>query len=68
MPQRLALEVRADEVVRLALGPLILLRAGGVVAGEVKVTESYTRLGIIFWNFFFFLSLKWYFFLSSPLL
>jgi hypothetical protein len=30
---------------RLALGPLILLRAGGVVTGEVEVAEGCTRLG-----------------------
>jgi hypothetical protein len=27
------------------LGPLILLRAGGVITGEVKVTEGCTRSG-----------------------
>jgi hypothetical protein len=27
------------------LGPLILLGAGGVIAGEVKVAEGCTRLG-----------------------
>jgi hypothetical protein len=42
---RLAHEAKASEVARLALGPLIFLRAGGVIAGEVKVTEGGTRLG-----------------------
>jgi hypothetical protein len=32
-----------------------------------SLRTAHTR-DIIFWNFFFFLSLKWYFFLSSPLL
>jgi hypothetical protein len=36
---------KADEVVHLALGPLILLRAGGVIAGEVEVAEGYTHSG-----------------------
>jgi hypothetical protein len=45
VPRRLANEAKADEVVCLALGPLILLRAGGVVAGEVEVTEGGTRSG-----------------------
>jgi hypothetical protein len=35
----------AGEVVHLALGPLILLGAGGVVAGEVEVAEGGTRSG-----------------------
>jgi hypothetical protein len=43
--RRLAHEAKADEVVHLALGPLILLEAGGVVAGEVEVTEGGTRSG-----------------------
>jgi hypothetical protein len=38
-------EAKASEVARLALGPLILLRAGGVVAGEVKVAKRHTRSG-----------------------
>jgi uncharacterized membrane protein YoaK (UPF0700 family) len=38
-------EAKAGEVARLALGPLILLGAGGVVAGEVEVTEAGTRSG-----------------------
>jgi hypothetical protein len=45
VPRRLAHEAKAGEVARLALGPLILLRAGGVVAGEVEVTEGCTQLG-----------------------
>jgi hypothetical protein len=45
VPRRLAHEAKAGEVARLALGPLILLRAGGVVAGEVEVTEGCTRSG-----------------------
>jgi hypothetical protein len=28
-----------------AIGPLILLKAGGVIAGEVKVAEGYTHSG-----------------------
>jgi hypothetical protein len=43
--RRLAHEAKAGEVARLALGPLILLRAGGVVAGEVEVAEGSTRSG-----------------------
>jgi hypothetical protein len=38
-------EAKAGEVVCLALGLLILLRARGVVAGEVKVAECSTRTG-----------------------
>jgi uncharacterized membrane protein YoaK (UPF0700 family) len=38
-------EAKAGEVVCLALGPLILLCIGGVIAGEVKVTEGSTRSG-----------------------
>jgi hypothetical protein len=45
MPRRLAHEAKAGEVARLALGPLILLGAGGVVAGEVEVAEGGTRSG-----------------------
>jgi hypothetical protein len=45
VPRRLAHEAKASEVVRLALGPLILLGAGGVVTGEVEVAESCTCLG-----------------------
>jgi hypothetical protein len=40
----LAHEAKAGEVPRLALGPLILLGARGVIAGEVEVTEGGTRL------------------------
>jgi hypothetical protein len=36
---------KADDVAHLALGPLILLRAGGVVTGEVEVAECCTRSG-----------------------
>jgi hypothetical protein len=36
---------KAGEVTRLALVPLILLGAGGVVAREVKVTEGCTHSG-----------------------
>jgi hypothetical protein len=43
--RQLAHEAKAGEVVRLALGPLILLGAGGVIAGEVEVTEGDTRSG-----------------------
>jgi hypothetical protein len=43
--RRLALEAKAGEVTRLALGPLILLGAGGGVAREVEVTEGGTRSG-----------------------
>jgi hypothetical protein len=35
----------AGEVTRLALGPLNLLGAGGVIVGEVKVAEGCTRSG-----------------------
>jgi hypothetical protein len=45
VPRRLAHEVKAGEVTRLTLGPLILLRAGGVIAGEVEVAEGCTRSG-----------------------
>jgi hypothetical protein len=43
--RRLAHEAKAGEVVRLALRPLIILRAGGVIAGEVEVAEGGTRSG-----------------------
>jgi hypothetical protein len=45
VPQRLAHEAKADEVVRLALGPLILLGGGGVIAGEVEIAGGCTRSG-----------------------
>jgi hypothetical protein len=45
VPQRLAHEAKVDEVARLALGPLILLGAGGAVAGEVEVAEGCTHSG-----------------------
>jgi hypothetical protein len=45
VPRRLAHETKAGEVARLALGLLILLGAGGVVAGEVEVAEGCTRSG-----------------------
>jgi hypothetical protein len=35
----------AGEVTRLALGPLNLLGAGGVIVGEVEVAEGCTRSG-----------------------
>jgi hypothetical protein len=43
--RRLAHGAKAGEVICLALGPLIHLRAGGVVAGEVEVAEGCTRSG-----------------------
>jgi hypothetical protein len=43
--RQLAHEAKAGEVARLALGLLILLGAGGVAAGEVKVAEDGTRSG-----------------------
>jgi hypothetical protein len=43
VPRRLAHEAKAGEVVCIALGPLILLGAGGVVAREVEVTEGCTH-------------------------
>jgi hypothetical protein len=43
--QWLAHEAKAGEVTRLALGPLILLGAGGVIVGEVEVAEGGTRSG-----------------------
>jgi hypothetical protein len=42
---RLTHEVKAGEVTCLALGLLILLWAGGVITGEVEVTEGSTRSG-----------------------
>jgi hypothetical protein len=45
VPRRIAHEAKAGEVVRLAPGPLILLGAGGVIAGEVEVAEGGTRSG-----------------------
>jgi hypothetical protein len=45
VPRRLTHEAKAGEVARLALGPLILFGAGGVVAREVKVTEGDTCSG-----------------------
>jgi hypothetical protein len=41
----LAHEAKAGEVAHLALGHLILLGAGGVIAGEVEVAEGSTRSG-----------------------
>jgi hypothetical protein len=38
-------ETKAGEVTCLALGPLILLLAGGVIAGEVEVAEGCTCSG-----------------------
>jgi hypothetical protein len=43
--RRLAHEAKAGEVACLALGLLILLWAGGVIAGEVEVTEGSTCTG-----------------------
>jgi hypothetical protein len=43
--RRLAHEAKAGEVARLALGPLILLGAVRVIAGEVEVAEGGTRSG-----------------------
>jgi hypothetical protein len=43
--RRLAYEAKAGEVARLAIGPLILLRAGEVIAEEVEVAEGCTRSG-----------------------
>jgi hypothetical protein len=40
-----AYEAKAGEVVCLTLGPLILLRAGGVITGEVEVAEGCTHSG-----------------------
>jgi hypothetical protein len=45
VPRRLTHEAKAGEVTRLALGPLILLGAGGVIAREVEVTEGGTCSG-----------------------
>jgi hypothetical protein len=43
--RRLTHEAKAGEFTCLALGPLILLGAGGVVTGEVEVAEGGTRSG-----------------------
>jgi hypothetical protein len=45
VPRQLTHEAKASEVACLALGPLILLGAGGVIAGEVEVAEGCTRSG-----------------------
>jgi hypothetical protein len=45
VPRRLAHEAKAGKVAHLALVPLILLRAGGVIAGEVEVAEGCTHSG-----------------------
>jgi hypothetical protein len=45
VPRQLAHEAKSGEVTHLALGPLILLGAGGVVAGEVEVAEGGTHSG-----------------------
>jgi hypothetical protein len=45
VPRRLAHEAKASEVARLALGPLIVLGAGGIIAEEVEVTKGCTHLG-----------------------
>jgi hypothetical protein len=68
VPQRLAHEAKAGEVARLALGPLILLGAGGVVTGEVEVAEGGTRSGHYLLKLLLLLLVpKRYFFLPSPL-
>jgi uncharacterized membrane protein YoaK (UPF0700 family) len=41
--RRFSHEAKASEVAHLMLGPLILLRAGGVITGEVEVAEGGTR-------------------------
>jgi hypothetical protein len=43
--RRLARDAKTGEVACLALGPLILLEAGGVITGEVEVAEGSTRSG-----------------------
>jgi hypothetical protein len=45
VPRRLAHEAKAGEVAHLAFWLLILLRAGGVIAREVKVAEGGTCSG-----------------------
>jgi hypothetical protein len=45
VPRWLAHEAKAGEVAHLALEPLILLRAGGVITGEVEVAEAGTCSG-----------------------
>jgi hypothetical protein len=45
VPQSFAHETKATEVAYLALGVLILFKAGGVIAREVEVTEDYTHSG-----------------------
>jgi hypothetical protein len=45
VPRWLAHEAKAGEVAHLALGPLIVLGAGGVITGEVEVTEGCTCSG-----------------------
>jgi hypothetical protein len=45
VPRRLAHKAKASKVARLTLGPLILLGAEGVIAGEVEVVEGCTRSG-----------------------
>jgi hypothetical protein len=43
--RRFAHEAKAGQVAWLALGLLILIWAGGIITGEVKVTEGSTHLG-----------------------
>jgi hypothetical protein len=43
--RRLAHEAKVGEIVRVAIGPLILLGVGGVIAGEVEVAEGGTHSG-----------------------
>jgi hypothetical protein len=45
VPRQLTHEAKASEVASLALGPLIVLGAGGVVTGEVEVTDDGTHSG-----------------------
>jgi hypothetical protein len=45
VPRRLAHEAKAGEVTHLALGPLILLKARGVITREVKVAKGGTYSG-----------------------
>jgi hypothetical protein len=45
VPRQLAHEAKASKVTRLALGPLILFRARGVIPREVEVAEGGTCSG-----------------------
>jgi hypothetical protein len=68
VPRRHAHEAKADEVTCLALQPLILLGAGGVVTGEVEVTEGCTHWGHHLLELLLLLVSKVVLLLSSPLL